>query len=236
MCRRLCIAASWKARVFCAPITLSIEPSRPCLASAMASTWVLVSGLAASALSPLAVVGALKPWSLYCTSWPIFSSRVICSSKASTRRSISGEASCALGGATALGILPGACPLVPAPLFWAWTPAQANVPASSRAAGRRKQRGDRFMGGLEYGRQRNAGGHENVYTTGVEKQRFRLTGEFPVQPRPHAMPHARPVRSRLAFALLVAGRLVAPASGAAVNPPARTWANPADVDYRYNYD
>src|SRR5690348_17707333 len=59
---------------------------------------------------------------------------------------------------------------------------------------------------------------------------------FPTRPRPHAMPHARPVRSRLALALLVAGGLVAPAADAAVNPHARTWANPIDVDYRYNYE
>src|SRR3546814_18671432 len=56
----------------------------------------------ASALLPSGVL-ALKPWSLYCTSWPIFSSRVICLSSASTRRAICGEASCALGRMVALG-------------------------------------------------------------------------------------------------------------------------------------
>ena len=50
------------------------------------------------------------------------------------------------------------------------------------------------------------------------------------------MPHAYPARSCLALALLVAGSLAAPAARAAVNPHARTWANPVDVDYRYNYE
>src|SRR5690349_20044635 len=48
------------------------------------------------------------------------------------------------------------------------------------------------------------------------------------------MPHVRPALIRLAFALLCGG-LAAPAA-AAVYPHARTWANPVDVDYRYNYE
>jgi len=50
------------------------------------------------------------------------------------------------------------------------------------------------------------------------------------------MPHARPARLPSALALLLAGGLAAPAANAAVNPHARTWANPVDVDYRYNYE
>jgi hypothetical protein len=44
-----------------------------------------------------------------------------------------------------------------------------------------------------------------------------------------------PTRSRCALALLCAAGLTSGAH-AAVNPQARTWANPVDVDYRYNYE
>ncbi|WP_236886417.1 family 43 glycosylhydrolase [Dyella thiooxydans] len=44
------------------------------------------------------------------------------------------------------------------------------------------------------------------------------------------------LRSRLTCALPLALASIAPAAGAAVNPHGRTWANPMDVDYRYNFE